>query len=240
MERIAIALVLTLLASWLPQARAAEAGDSVQVSLVVCGPGSDIYELEGHAALRVQRPGWTDVVVNWGLFDFDAPGFVWRFALGETDYMCGAMPWAYFVDSYARQGRRVTEYPLLLDSGETERLLALLDENLQPENATYRYNYVRDNCSTRPLRMVERAIGDSLLLPQPAGHAGETFRGMMRAYHRAYPWYQFGIDLALGPGIDEPIDAHAKAFAPVALGAQLHEARRPDGRRIAGQPRVVV
>lgn len=242
MERIALAtLLLALLAVWRPSEAAAQAADGpVQASLVVCGPGRDIYELEGHAALRVHGGGLQDVAVNWGLFDFDAPGFVWRFALGETDYMCGAMPWAYFKDSYGRQGRRVTEYPLLLDSAETARLVGLLEANLRPENATYRYNYVRDNCSTRPLRMVERAIADSLRLPQPAGHPGETYREMMRAYHRSYPWYQFGIDLALGGGIDRPIDAHAKSFSPVALGAQLPGARRQDGRPIAGEPRVVV
>ena len=39
----------------------------------------------------------------------------------------------------------------------------------------------------------------------------------MRHYHANYPWYQFGIDLALGEGIDYPIDTRATAFAPDAL-----------------------
>ena len=98
-------------------ALAAERADTA-VSFVICDSGHDVYELEGHAALHVTLPDGHDAAVHWGLFDFDAPGFVWRFALGETDYLCGATPWDWFLESYRRQGRRVTEYPLLLDSAE--------------------------------------------------------------------------------------------------------------------------
>lgn len=220
------------------EAGAAEAGDTV-VSYVVCDAGGDVYELEGHAALRVRMPGGTDVAVNWGLFDFNAPGFVWRFALGRTDYMCGAAPWSYFAESYRRAGRRVTEHRLDLDAAEKRRLVELLGDNLQPENAVYRYNYVKDNCAARPLRMVEMATGDSIVLPD-TGRGAETFRSVTRRCHRNYPWYQFGIDLALGPGIDYTLTAREKAFAPVVLDAQLREARRASGRRLVEESVVVV
>lgn len=185
------------------------------ISYVVCDAGSDIYELEGHAALHVRMPG-TDVAVNYGLFDFDAPGFVWRFALGQTDYLCGAAPWDWFVDTYRRDGRRVTEHRLDLTPAEKAAIVGYLGWNLAPENRVYRYNYVKDNCATRPLAVVERALPDSLVLPDPMPEA-RTFRDVMRHYHRTTPWYQFGIDLALGSGIDYPITAREKAFAPVLL-----------------------
>ena len=56
------------------------------VSLVTFHPGSDIYELEGHTALRVTTPEGIDIAANWGLFDFNTPNFVYRFVKGETDY----------------------------------------------------------------------------------------------------------------------------------------------------------
>lgn len=205
---------LLMLLGLLPVRAAAE------VSLVVCGPGSDIYELEGHAALRVRTEAGADVAVNWGLFDFNAPGFVWRFALGHTDYMCGATPWPYFLEAYRRDGRSVEEYRLHLTPGQEQRLIGLLQTNLLPANATYRYNYVKDNCSTRPLRVIEAAIGDTLALPDPLPGC-DTFRDIMRHYHNRHPWYQFGIDLALGPGIDYPLSAREKAFVPLLLGGQL-------------------
>ena len=204
------------------------------VSYVVCDAGSDVYELEGHAALRVRMPEGPDMAVHYGLFDFNAPAFVWRFALGQTDYLCGATPWEYFLDAYAREGRRVTEHRLNLTSGEKSRLVDFLAENLRPENRVYRYNYVKDNCATRPLRAVEVALADSILLPDPTG-TPETFRSMMRAYHRNYPWYQFGIDLALGSGIDYTLSPREKSFAPITLGIQLPDAATAGGRRLVAE-----
>ncbi|MDE6049880.1 MAG: hypothetical protein K2G09_09365 [Paramuribaculum sp.] len=43
----------------------------------------------------------------------------------------------------------------------------------------------------------------------------------MRNYHRNYPWYQFGIDLALGSGIDYPLTKIETTFAPDLLMRQM-------------------
>ncbi len=196
---------------------------SVQVSLITCSPGRDIYELCGHTALRV-RSGDMDMAVNYGIFDFNAPNFVYRFVKGETDYMVAAYPFEHFMEGYQRQGRSVTEQPLNLTSRQADSLIALLDRNLRPENRVYRYNYVKDNCSTRPLSMIERALGDTIALTAPSGTEGWSFRDAMRHYHKGYPWYQFGIDLALGSGIDYPISAREKAFAPIMLSEMLKTA----------------
>lgn len=217
--------------------------DSLRVGLVICYPGSDIYELEGHAALHLQGTidgGDVDVAVNYGLFDFNAPNFVYRFVKGETDYWCGASDWDRSLYMYARDGRRVVEYPIPLDSLQTARLVALVQENLLPQNRVYRYNYVKDNCSTRPLRILELALADSIIVPQPQGPvaADSTFRQVMRQYHANYPWYQFGIDLALGSGIDYPITAREKTFAPIVLDSQL-AAATVGGRNLTSDVIVV-
>lgn len=192
------------------------------VSFVNFYPGPDIYELEGHSALRIRR-GEADIAISYGMFDFNAPHFVYRFVKGETDYMVGQIPWQPFMLSYLRQDRRIVEHVLDLDSAQTARLIALVADNLQPENRTYRYNYVKDNCATRPLRTVQLAIGDSIQLAKPTVQAPDasTFREVMAFYHRNYPWYQFGIDLALGSGIDYPISNREKAFAPIVLDEQI-------------------
>lgn len=211
---------LALLAS----AVLAVAGETLpRVSLLVASPGAEIYELEGHAGLRIVDSDGSDYTVNWGLFDFNSPGFVYRFVKGETDYSAGVCRTDYFIGGYAFHGRGVKEIPLNLTSQQVEAVKALVWENLKPENRVYRYNYVKDNCSTRPLRIVERAIGDSILLSVPAEFAGRqvSFRDVMRRYHCEYPWYQFGIDLALGSGIDHPLTSREFAFAPVLLPEML-------------------
>lgn len=203
-----------------------------RVSFVNVGPGDDIYQLEGHSGLRIAWPQGPDIVVSYGTFDFDAPNFVYRFVKGETDYWCTEIPWDYFVGYYASKGRWISEHPIALDSLQAVAVGSMAIENLLPENRTYRYNYVKDNCALRPLRLLQAAIGDSIYLPDPsAAYVGlDTYRKAMRYHHKEYPWYQFGIDLALGVGIDKPIDAWGKAFAPTILETQI------DGATVAARP----
>ncbi len=201
-----------------------EHSDSVvNVSLLTASPGADIYELEGHTALRFRMADSTDITVHWGLFDFNAPAFVYRFVKGETDYLCGATETERFLDSYDIDARNVTEQNLAMTPAQKASLLAYVEKNLQPGNRVYRYNYVLDNCATRPLRLIEEAFGDTLAFKPQQGET-TTFRDMMRNYHRNYPWYQFGIDLALGSGIDRPISIREECFAPVRLMELMAEA----------------
>lgn len=192
------------------------------VSFVNFYPGANIYELEGHSALRISTPAG-DYAVSYGTYDFNQPNFVYRFVKGETDYWVTLVPWQYMVAAYQNDGRRIVEHRLALSSVQKKRLIDLVSENLQPENRTYRYNYVKDNCATRPLKIVEKAIGDSIILGLPPTEISgqNTFREIMRYYHRNYPWYQFSIDLALGSGIDNKLSNREKAFAPALLDNQL-------------------
>ncbi|MCC8113189.1 MAG: DUF4105 domain-containing protein [Bacteroidales bacterium] len=233
-----IKLTIALLIAWFQAVGAINSAD-LKVSFVNFYPGEDIYELEGHSVIRLQTPQ-SDMAVSYGMFDFNSPGFVYRFVKGETDYWVAAVPWDRFAELYRRQGRTIVEHPILLDSLQKVRLLEVLDRNLMPQNRVYRYNYVKDNCALRPLRAIQEAVGDSIMLPAPEGEAAQakTFREVMRLYHKNYPWYQFGIDLALGSGIDYPISDAEKAFAPIVLDSQLPKAIA-NGKNLTAEPIVV-
>ena len=61
--------------------------DSVDISLLTCGPGQEVWSYYGHTALRIQNKAMgTDVAVNWGMFSFNQSCFVLRFVFGLTDY----------------------------------------------------------------------------------------------------------------------------------------------------------
>lgn len=231
-----ILLTVLSLVPFIASSQDAAAPDStLRVSLITCRAGANIYELEGHTALRFVDPvTGDDVTVNWGLFDFDAPNFVYRFVKGETDYCVGAAPTPFFLTAYGRQGRRVVEQELNLTPAQATRLRELVIENLRPENRVYRYNYVLDNCSTRPLRLIEKVVGDTLSYGSAAlaPEVTTTFRNAMRHYHVNYPWYQFGIDLALGSGIDRPITVSEAAFAPESLEIMMESAMLPGGEKV--------
>lgn len=193
---------------------------SPRISLLTALPGKDVYTLEGHSGLRILNPETgQDFTVNWGIFDFNSPNFVYRFTLGQTDYLCAAQSTSQFIGSYVFNGRKVIEQVLNLDSLQTAALLNLIDNNLKPQNRVYRYNYVKDNCATRPLSFIEKALGHKLFSDSLAG---TTFRNEMRRFHKEYPWYQFGIDLSLGTGIDYEISERESAFAPVTLMSLLN------------------
>ena len=88
-------LLLFLFLGMLP-VRAASV-DDVRVSLLTCAPGTEIYALFGHTAIRYENPSkQQDWVFNYGMFNFREPNFVMRFVKGETDYQLGVVPFKHF------------------------------------------------------------------------------------------------------------------------------------------------
>lgn len=190
--------------------------DSLQVSLLTCGPGEDVYELYGHTALRVKDvKNGEDLVFNYGIFDFDAPHFAWRFILGQTDYKLGVLDYDRFTYSYARQGRYVDEQILNLLPEEKARLWNSLKENWSDKYWTYRYNFLYDNCTTRAVAQVTSCLSGTIIWP--SGQDGKrTFRNILHEFtENASPWNSFGQDLLLGAEVDKPIFVEQQMFSPI-------------------------
>lgn len=218
-------------------ASAEEAGrDSLVVSLITCAPGREVYELCGHSALRIRGEG-TDSVWNYGIFDFNSPNFLYRFVKGETDYRLAGYPFAWFMPQYVSDGREVVEQELALTQDEARRFREILREEGKPENCVYRYNYVKDNCATRIVMRLGQAADERVIWPDTVRYG--TFRNEMRRFHRNSPWYQFGIDLALGSGIDYPVRGEEEMFSPVDMMERFDGARFADGRPLVAARRVL-
>lgn len=241
-------ILFVMALSWLPAAarpyRPGGAGesavakvDSLTVSLITCYPGPEIYELYGHEAIRVRGEG-RDSVWNYGVFDFREPNFVYRFVKGETDYYCAGYPFSLFLPEYRERGSKVVEQDLNFTQEEAHRLLKLLQTEALPQNRRYRYNYVKDNCATRIIDRVGEAFGDIRVIYPDSVRYG-TFRNEMRAYNRNYPWYQFGIDLALGSGIDYPLTGREEMFVPVEMMERAGRAHLYDGRMLVRETRIL-
>ena len=192
---------------------AQEQEDSVRVSLVTFYPGSEPHNIWGHSEIRVQQ-GPVDLYFNYGVFDFQAPAFLWRFLLGQTDYMCVPVPRAYA--TMGMEQRRMVEQELNLPQDKALAVRNFLWNNAQPENRTYRYKFLSDNCSTRPRDIIEMAAGEGLQYPA-MGDASVTYRDILAHYCRNYSWERFGIDLVLGWDIDTVLDQRATMFIPMIL-----------------------
>ena len=206
--------------------------DSIRVSLVTCSPGTAVYEVYGHTALRVEIPSaGVDLVVNYGLFSFDAPNFIWRFIKGETDYVVGTIGYPIFEREYTSRGSTVTLQTLNLSGEEKERLVHLLNENLRPENREYRYNFLYNNCSNKAAAKVEEALV-AQLQPVENLREGITYRNILHEYNAGYPWMQFGIDYLLGVEADRPITPREQMFAPEYLMRYTGQACLVDSGRV--------
>ena len=202
--------------------------DSVRISLLTCAPGSEIYALFGHSAIRYENPEKDqDWVFNYGMFSFKEPNFVMRFVKGETDYQLGVVPFRYFETEYALRGSSVYQQVLNLTDEEKVRLISLLEENYLPSNRVYRYNYFYDNCTTRARDKVEESIQGKVVYPETKKEV--SFRDIIHEFTAGSEWGEFGIDLCLGSEADEPIDERKQMFAPfymmeAARGAMIHRA----------------
>ena len=189
-------------------------GRKVVVSLITCHPGDLTYELYGHSALRVvDFSQGTDYVYNYGIFDFESDNFVLRFVLGKTDYMLGVTTYPYFHYVYAAQGRRMDEQVLNLTPQEAVRLQELLNENARPENRVYRYNFLEDNCVTRAVDMVAKAVDGKVTFP--AAQQGKTFRSLVMEHTERNPWDFFVQNILLGMEVDTLIGVRGQMFAPL-------------------------
>lgn len=211
--------------------------DSIVVSLLTAWPGPEVYQLCGHSAIRI-RGAEVDSVWNYGVFDFDEPNFVYRFVRGETDYMLVGYPTMWFMPEYLSEGRKVLEQDLNLTQDEAWKLRSLLQTEALPQNRTYRYNYVKDNCATRITDRLSQATDARLIFPDTIAYG--TFRREMRAFHRDYPWYQFGIDLALGSGLDRELRANEEMFVPTVMSDRYAQATLSDGRRLVSDTRQLM
>jgi hypothetical protein len=202
--------------------------DSVRISLLTCAPGSEIYALFGHSAIRYENPEKDqDWVFNYGMFSFKEPNFVMRFVKGETDYQLGVVPFRYFETEYALRGSSVYQQVLNLTDEEKVRLISLLEENYLPSNRVYRYNYFYDNCTTRARDKVEESIQGKVVYSETEKEV--SFRDIIHEFTAGSEWGEFGIDLCLGSEADEPIDERKQMFAPfymmeAARGAMIHRA----------------
>ena len=202
--------------------------DSVRISLLTCEPGSEIYALFGHSAIRYENPAkQEDWVFNYGMFSFKDPNFVMRFVKGETDYQLGVVPFRYFEAVYGMRGSSVYQQELNLTNAEKEKLAGLLFENYLPANRVYRYNYFYDNCTTRARDKIEESVQGKVVYP--VSDRVVSYRDILHEFTAGSEWSEFGIDLCLGSEADEPIDERKQMFAPfymlaAARGAVIHRA----------------
>lgn len=209
--------------------------DSVEVSLLTCSPGNEVWSLYGHTAIRMQDLRTNeDWAVNYGMFNFAQRNFVLRFVFGLTDYEMGIEPFQMFLLEYARSGRGVVEQRLNLSPDEKAAVVQAIAENYLPQNRVYRYNYFYDNCTSRARDIIASHLAGKV------EYAWDTvsdvsYRDLIHRHTEAHRWARFGNDLLLGVRADSPTTPAQQQFLPDVLRQDFDRAVivAPGGQRRA-------
>src|SRR5436853_7798022 len=92
------------------------------------GPGTEIYERFGHNAIYVvdHRNKNAAYAFNYGVFDFDEPGFLSRFIEGKMMYWMEGGPGNEEIHYYKEQDRSIWMQELNLSDRQKARLWNLL------------------------------------------------------------------------------------------------------------------
>lgn len=198
--------------------------DRIQISLLTCSPGKEVWAQYGHTAIRYyDKESGEDLAINYGIFSLDQTYFIPRFVLGMTDYRMGVQPMDMFLAQYSYEGRGVVEQVLNLSAEDKEVIYKALQENMKPENVVYRYNYFFDNCTTRARDMLVNHLHGKVVYPPAEEDA--TFRSMIHKWNNKYEWSQFGEDLLLGVNADRKTTKSEQQFLPENLRSDFDKAR---------------
>ena len=213
--------------------------DSIEISLLTCGPRQQVYSLYGHTAIRFQdKQTGRDIAINYGVFSFDQPFFVLRFVFGLTDYEMGIAPFDIFEWEYDPTGCGVRQQVLNLTAQEKMAIARAVDRNMEPQNRVYRYNFFYDNCTTRARDIIANNLNGRIVYdtstPQhlntstPQHHNTPaqypTFRNLIHNYNETHRWARFGNDLLLGVKADYNTTFEQQQFLPERLCADFERA----------------
>jgi len=190
---------------------------NIQISLLTCSPGEELYSTFGHSALRViDRSNNIDIIYNYGTFDFDDPAFYSKFTQGKLLYFVSVEKFENFLEEYQYYGRGITEQRLDLACSEKKKLVSALQENSKEENKYYKYDFIVDNCTTR-LRDIVFKNADAAISTRDIRPNDEiTFRNLIHQYlDSSYQyWSKFGIDILLGRPLDKRLTNKEAMFLP--------------------------
>jgi Domain of unknown function (DUF4105) len=188
----------------------------LQISLLTCTPGEELYSTFGHTAIRiVDSNSLTDIVYNYGTFNFDDDNFLLKFVRGKLPYYISTENFTDFKELYQFTNRGITEQILNLSTTEKLSIRSFLTNNLKGDNKYYKYDFTFDNCTTR-IKDILKKQHDSSFTQTTTMPIGTTFRNAIHVYlnNNQQYWSKLGIDILLGSPMDAKMTIEQQQFLP--------------------------
>lgn len=196
------------------------ANDPIQISILTCSPGEEIYSVFGHSSVRVvDREKGSDLVYNFGIFDFDTPNFAYKFVKGKLKYQLGIQQIENFIRIYTSEGRWVTEQVLDLSETQERAIIDRLEYLYRPENRYYYYSFLEKDCSTELRDLLSFAGVDFSSEQLPV-----TSRDLINSYLEEKKWIRLGVNMIMGKVVDESFNRYQSMFLPDYLKQEVDSA----------------
>ncbi len=168
-----------------------------RVTLLTCGAGNELYSVFGHTALRVNDPTTgSDIVYNFGTFDFDTPNFYLKFVKGDLQYKLSTSSYEDFVYNYQYYNRDVFEQELNLTLLQKQQLADELQRILGSDERMYTYKFIDRNCTTRVADLIEKY--GAVKIPMENIDKGKTNRRIIIERLENNFYESLGINLLFG------------------------------------------
>ena len=237
MKRIKWLLVLTALLASNVSVNSQTLSKNAELSLITCSPGSELYSIFGHSAIRLYDSTTnTDLIFNYGVFDFSTPNFYWKFIRGNLQYQLAIQDIDRFLQEYRMEGRSVKEEKFLLTEREKSGMISFLRRNYLPENRYYLYDFFYNNCSTKIWDVLKSQI-DSKLEFDTSVYSPPSFRDLLYPYLETVPWARLGIDILLGVPADKIASFSQQMYLPDYLSRNMSHTLRSNG--VNGQEKIL-
>ncbi|MDP9200519.1 MAG: DUF4105 domain-containing protein, partial [Gemmatimonadota bacterium] len=117
---------------------------------------------------------------------------------------------------------------LNLTPAQRLKLKQFVEWNALPQNKFYRYDYYRDNCSTRLRDALDHALAGQLQLATVTRMTSGTYRWHTQRLMTGDISLYTGVTLALGHPADKPISVWEEMFLPVRMANDLRGVRIAD------------
>ncbi|MBW2460579.1 MAG: DUF4105 domain-containing protein [Deltaproteobacteria bacterium] len=184
------------------------------------GPGAAVAESFGHSAIRVTE-GDDDRLYNLGHAEARGVAFFFRVAAGEAVFTGANGEASGELARYRAADRSIRRQALMLDEERARWLAEELRTEVGGRRFSYRYDYLRDNCTTEVRDLLDTAT-DGALRRQAERHDASaarapTYRELIMAGFSGHFSTLLGSDLLTGPVQDVPLSGWDALYLPEPL-----------------------
>jgi hypothetical protein len=134
--------------------------------------------------------------------------------LGNLNYALTVYDFQDFYTEYQTENRTIFEQEVLLPGELFQQIYDSLNQNALTKNRFYRYDFFRDNCSTRAFNLLLSFADHREINQQMNETTKMSFRQALKPSLAGSPWLSTGINFLLGPFADKKMTKLQTTFLP--------------------------